>query len=105
MILINNEKHAIVVGGVFILPGSNVVADDFSWNNYPGFGEAIAQGKIEVCDKVSVKAIEKANTQKIVDALAERSPKSSKIKEAAKARKEELDKFDAEVEAKLKKVK
>lgn len=110
MIITNNTKRRIYVGGVQLLPGSNVVKDGtFDLSAYPIFEEMVEIGDIEIDEKVTAdvakKAIRKANTQKIVDEISSAAGSAKGVSEAADKRKSELDKIDAEVAEALKKAK
>lgn len=93
-IYINNTKHAIVFGSTMLLPGSNA-AEEIDKSKFPQIEKMLQNGDVELTENVE-KAVEKANTQKIVDEVAKAAPKDEKVKAAAKKRKEQLDELDAE---------
>ncbi|SHL05069.1 hypothetical protein [Fibrobacter sp. UWH4] len=97
-IYINGTKRCIMFGKTMLLPGSNVV-DEIDGNAYPQFRAYIENGDIEESDN-AVKAVQKANTQSIVDEIAKTAPKDENVKKAAGNRKKQLDAIDAEAKAK-----
>lgn len=101
MIIYNHTRSALIIGKALLLPGSNKVSTIAKEN--PILKNWVENGEVEIVDEetpAAVKrAIEKANTQKTVDALA-KGAKDESVKTAAKNRKKKLDAFDKEAQAK-----
>lgn len=107
MIVFNETQHAIVCQKKFLLPGSNVVSDNEIDLKNPVVAAWIEAGDLRVegrlTERVAVEAINKANSQAVVDQIESSAPKSESVKNASKKRKTTLDEFDAEVKAAIEK--
>ena len=107
MIVFNETQHAIVCAKKFLLPGSNVVSEDEIDLKNPIVAHWIENGDLrieeKVTEKVAVEAINKANSQSVVDEIESSAPKKDSVKKASSARKKTLDEFDAEVQAEIEK--
>lgn len=97
MILIYNEARAVFFGKHTLIPGTNVVGDDFDLT-HPTISEMLSDGRLERVDKTPAAqkcALSRAFTKKTVDSIAAAS-KDAGVKEAAKRRSKELDDIDKE---------
>lgn len=93
-VVINNTAHAIQVGGVFLIPGTNIV-DSIDAKLA---SDMVESGKLTVNDSEKMdeaqkkNAVEKSNTKSTLDKL------DGMFKGVdTKKRKKELDEFDADI--------
>lgn len=93
-IYVNNTKRAIVFGKTMLLPGSNV-AEEIDEKSFPTITSLIADGDIEISNDPE-KAVNSANTQQVVEEIANMAPEDKKVKAAANKRKTVLDDIDTQ---------
>ncbi len=97
MILIYNEARAVFFGKHTLLPGTNVVGDDFDLK-HPTIAAMLKDGRLERVGQTAAEqkaALSRAFTSKTVDGIAAAS-KDAGVKAAAKRRNAELDEMNKE---------
>lgn len=99
-IYINHTKRAIVFGKTMLLPGSNV-AEEIDKEAYPLLEKLIDNDEIEITEDTAA-AAKKANTQGTLNEIVKAGKGDGKTLEAAKKRRQQLDKIDEEAKAKAK---
>ncbi len=93
MILIYNEARALFFGNNNLIPGTNIVPDSFDLK-HPTIAEMLEDGRLEKVEPEK-RAVERAFTKKTLDGLAALA-KDKAVKDAAKARKKDLEAIDRE---------
>lgn len=97
MILIYNEARALFFGRHALIPGTNVVDDDFDLS-HPTIAGMLEDGRLERVDKspaAQKNALSRAFSRRTVESIAS-ATKDAGVKEAAKRRGKELDDIDRE---------
>lgn len=94
-IYINKTTHAIFFGKTMLLPGSNMV-EEIDGKKFPGLGKLLEEEAIEETED-AVEAIKSANTQSVVEEIAQTASKDDRVKAAAAKRKKKLDEIDEAV--------
>lgn len=111
MIVINKTLHVINHDDNQLMPGSNVVKSGFD-KKHPIIKALIEDGQLEIIDEVknesqAIEAIKNANgsdiLENVMDEVGDKVGEKEKVKKAATKRQNELDDFDAQVDAAMKK--
>jgi len=110
MLVINNQKCTLHIGGILLMPGSNIVDEARIDRSHPIIASLEKGGKLvfesEITPGVAAMAISQACTSDTVDQIEKATKKEDdSVKRAAASRKKEIADFDAEWEKARKKQK